>query len=98
MVDEIGVLEENHRPTKLDRIMLYRVHLSRVGFELTTLLVILIRYRSSKCTPSAHIIIETRLNDIVVNVSFGLSYNLRLYYVCLYLIQLVFHFMSFNVK
>jgi hypothetical protein len=39
LVEETGVLGENHRPDKLYHIM-YRVHLARVGFELAMLVVI----------------------------------------------------------
>ena len=37
LVEDTG---ENHRPDKLDHVMLYRIHLNLVGFELTTLVVI----------------------------------------------------------
>jgi len=41
-MEETGVLGENSRPVtdKLYLITLYRIHLSRAGFELTTLVVI----------------------------------------------------------
>jgi hypothetical protein len=44
LMEETEVLGENHRPAashwQLDHIMLYRVHLARAGFELTTWVVI----------------------------------------------------------
>ena len=39
LVEENGVPGENH-PLTFDHIMLYQLHLTRVGFELTTLVVI----------------------------------------------------------
>ena len=39
LVEETAVPEENHRPVA-NHIMLYRVHLVWVGFDLTTLVVI----------------------------------------------------------
>ena len=44
LIEETEVLGENHRPAashwQLDHIMLFRVHLARAGFELTTCVVI----------------------------------------------------------
>jgi hypothetical protein len=47
LVEETGLLGENHRPVAIHRkvyhIMLYRVHLVWAGFELTTLYIAAIR-------------------------------------------------------
>ena len=46
LVEETAVPEENHRPVA-NHIMLYRVHLVWVGFDLTTLVVIDTDYTGS---------------------------------------------------
>jgi hypothetical protein len=69
LMEETEVLGENHRPAashwQLDHIMLYRIHLARAGFELTTCVVIGTDWIDS-CKSNYHTIMTTTTSIVII--------------------------------